>query len=238
MQEESRIADPEEHGTMTKERQRSDLAEIAEKVAKGVPIAKIAEESPATYVRNYRGLAALADIATKPRDWVTEVHIRWGEANVGKTRYVHDCYDDVYVKSDPLWWSGYHGQETVLIDDVVWPDASSKNWKLDEMPRRQVLEVFDRYPCQVAIKGGNVKFVAKRIFLTSNFDPTEFLESDPAIKRRITSVLHVVPQSGSTDGQVILSAHPLFHSRVAEIVMYSALRLSAPRYVTHFLIVI
>lgn len=205
--EESRVDGPWEYGVLTKERQRSDLAKVCEDVSSGVPIRQIMVENPSTFVRNYRGLAVLAESLRPDRNWVTEVHIRWGPADSGKTRYVHDLYPDCYVKSDPKWWSGYEGHETVLIDDIVWPTIFNNMWTLDEMPRKEVLTLFDRYKCSVSVKGGHAKFVARRVFLTSNFDPTPFIESDPAFKRRVTSVTHVtcyVPQSGATDEQVIL----------------------------------
>lgn len=139
--EESRIDGPWEFGTLTKERQRSDLADVCAKVQAGTPLTKIMEEDPSTYVRNYRGLAQLASHFTPRRNWKTEVYILWGPTGVGKTRHVYDSYDRVYTKADPKWWCGYTDQETVLIDDVVWPCPHVSAFKLDEMDRRMVLQV-------------------------------------------------------------------------------------------------
>lgn len=200
--EESRVDGPWEYGVLTKERQRSDLKDVCQQVASGVPLSTIMEADPATYVRNYRGLEKLEAHFRKPRTWKTEVHILWGPTGVGKTRHVYDNYDRVYTKADPKWWCGYTDQETVLIDDVVWPTPGVSNFKLDEMDRRMVLQIFDRYDYMVPIKGGNVRFLAKRIFLTSNFDPMPWLESQPEVRRRVTSI-KFVPQC-STDEQVIL----------------------------------
>lgn len=203
--EESRVDGPWEYGIRVDERQRSDLKEVCAQVSAGTPLTAIMESNPDTYVRNYRGLEKLEQHFVKPRHWKTEVHIIWGPTGTGKTRFVYDNFENVYTKADPKWWCGYYKHETVLIDDVVWPPVGIKAFKLDEMDRRMVLQIFDRYAYQVPIKGGNVPFVAKRIFLTSNFDPTAWLEDQPEVKRRITSVRHFdsVHQC-APDEQVIL----------------------------------
>lgn len=200
--EESRVEGPWEHGVITHERQRSDLKEVCSMVASGTKLTEIMQSNPDTYVRNYRGLRELESYFTPSRTWKTEVHILWGPTGTGKTRYVHDHEESLYTKADPKWWCGYAGHEAVLIDDVVWPTPGVADFRLDEMSRRDVLQLFDRYAYQVPIKGGNVKFVAKRIYLTSNFDPTPFLDKAPEVKRRVTSVRHItdscstVPQMG------------------------------------------
>nr|UBJ26219.1 replication-associated protein [Red panda circovirus 6] len=204
--DESRVDGPWEYGVLTKKAQRSDLKEVCAQVAAGTKLTEIMESDPATYVRNYRGLRELENHFTPSRSWKTEVHILWGPTGTGKTRYVHDNEKDLYTKADPKWWCGYSGNEAVLIDDVVWPTPGVADFKLDEMTRRDVLQLFDRYAYQVPIKGGNVKFLAKRLYLTSNFDPAPFLDKCPEVKRRVTSIKHLTDTlfQSSKDGQVIL----------------------------------
>lgn len=209
--EESRVDGPFEHGIMITKGQRSDLNEIVEKIQGGVPLHQIKKDHGSTWIRNYRGIKDYASDFTPKRTWKTEVFILWGPPGVGKTKFVTDNEPSLFIKSDPKWWCGYDGQEAVLIDDVVWPYHSDDNFTLDEMSRRMVLQLFDRYDYNVAVKGGSVRFNSKRIYLTSNKDPNKWLESQPAVKRRITKIIHfeVGPKCQSAkDGQVILPAHP------------------------------
>lgn len=181
---------PYEHGVMITKGGRSDLAEVCAKVVAGVPMTTIMEDDPATYVRNYRGLQQLQMSLTPKRTWKSEVFLIWGATGTGKTRYVHDREPDLFTKSDPKWWCGYSGQEAVLIDDVVWPHPGVVDFHLHEMTRQQVLQLFDRYDYQVPVKGGSARFVARRIYLTSNFDPQPWLDTQPEVARRVTEVLH------------------------------------------------
>ncbi|QDJ95221.1 replication-associated protein [Capybara virus 7_cap1_536] len=182
--------EPYEHGVMTAKGGRSDLAEVCAKVISGVPMEEIMEEDPSTYVRNYRGLAELRTALTPHRNFKTDVIIIWGATGTGKTRYVHDREENLFTKSDPKWWCGYAGHEAVLMDDVVWPAPGVVDFHLHEMTRQQVLQLFDRYPYQVPIKGSSARFVAKRLYLTSNFDPQPWLDTQPEVARRVTEILH------------------------------------------------
>lgn len=105
----------------------------------------------------------------------------YGEAGTGKTRYVFEKHPDVFrvPSSDLKWFDSYDGHEVVLVDDYR-----------GEAPESVVLQLLDIYPLQVPVKNGFKPFVAKRIFITTNYKPTDlhnFKEqaSRDAWKRRI-----------------------------------------------------
>jgi TusA-related sulfurtransferase len=133
------------------------------------------------YVNNLRRRAIQGD-HTAPE--VTFIH---GPANSGKTRYVRDKEEPSHLYDVPAdngfkWFDGYAGEPAVLYDNLRPESFSSKE---------SFLKALDRYPIQVAIKGGFTPFHPKRIYLTSTF-PLEHLESCFApneLRRRITSIL-------------------------------------------------
>lgn len=146
--------------------------------------------NPDLYVRMHQGIDKLVYHHKKPRDFKTEVHIFWGVSDSGKTRKVYDdalaSNQSVYKKPNGQWWDGYEGQDVVLIDDY---DSECV------LPFREFLQLNDRYPHQVPIKGAFRQFTSKKIVYTSNQDPIDWYpniseESLKAFKRRITTVLH------------------------------------------------
>lgn len=160
---------------------RSDLAEVADKVKKGEKMSDVAASHPDTFIRNYRGLGALRSLSMPDRSYMTELHIIWGASGVGKTRFVHEKEKDLYVKPSGPWWDGYDGQEAVLFDDVLWLSLYTEYHGHTEW-----LKLIDRYPHKVPIKGGMVKFIAKRVYITSMYDPSVWKAE--GIPRRITSI--------------------------------------------------
>nr|QJI53400.1 MAG: replication-associated protein [Circoviridae sp.] len=145
---------------------RNDLEECTKSILQGKRVSEVAIEHPVQFVKYHRGLHALADMYTakKPRDFKTEVIVLVGPPGSGKSRYcaaeAAKC-GTVYYKPRGEWWDGYEQHDAVVIDDFY-------GWiKYDEL-----LKICDRYPYQVAVKGGYRQFVSKKIFITSN-EPVE-----------------------------------------------------------------
>lgn len=119
------------------------------------------EEDPVTYVKFHKGLEKLKEKSYPKRNWKMEVIYCVGDPGIGKTRWVYDNYDsdDIYVKPDGKWWSGYEGQQIVLLDDYE-----------GEIPWAEFLKLLDRYPHKVELKGkDHVEFHSKTIVITSNY---------------------------------------------------------------------
>lgn len=119
-----------------------------------------------------------------------EVHVRWGEPGVGKSRYIYDNHQarDVYElnlgdgSTKSIWWDGYRGQEVILINDFE-----------GEMGWKYLLRLLDRYPFRIQIKGSHCWRLCKYIYITSN-DKPEHWYSDKRMEplmRRLTSVTEV-----------------------------------------------
>lgn len=103
----------------------------------------------------------------------------YGKPGTGKTQWAWDHYPDLYVKdAGNKWWDGYHGQETVLLDD----------WDPKNDILVQKLKIWaDRYPFRAECKGGSMMARPKRIIITSNYAIDvcfNNIEDVEAIKRR------------------------------------------------------
>lgn len=167
------------------------LQQIANIVLTGSDtIRDIAVAYPEQYIRSWRGIKELFSIARlqEQRDYKTEVFVLWGGPGTGKSRWCRSqCNDigiDAYYKPRGLWWDGYTGQPTVVIDDFY-------GW----IPYDELLKCLDRYPHRVEFKGGYWNFNPRRIYITSNKPPQEwyrFTYFDPQpLLRRIEHLIHV-----------------------------------------------
>jgi len=173
---------------------RTDLVGLCDLIKDKPNITKreLIEVNPATWARNYRALQEIQDIYSTPRDWVTTVIYIWGPSGVGKTRLaMNDGATKVWFKSD--FFSGYGGEDTVLFDDVdKWTFFKNRN---------TLLELLDRYPYRINVKGGSVNWRPKKVYITSNYPPNVTFDCsvvvdsagiiDPAVERRITTITHL-----------------------------------------------
>lgn len=129
---------------------RSDLDQVAKLVVEGVPIATIAVEHAATYVRNYRGLAALGELANPPpkrQNKAPNVWVYSGVTGSGKSRRARDlCGERVYVKGGDDWWCSYSPRDH---DYVLFEEFEGAEW----MPPTLLLQLVDRYTMDVRKKG-------------------------------------------------------------------------------------
>lgn len=120
-----------------------------------------------------------------------EVYIRWGESGSGKTYGVYQQYGcDRIVKmfsKEGRWFDNCNRGDVILFDDVG-PGAVPKiEW---------LLELTDRYPMQVEVKGGTTLWKPKVIVLTSNIPwdqwwPSMNLQHKVALQRRLTRVTRI-----------------------------------------------
>ena len=168
---------------------RNDWDDIKEMAYMG-KFGDIAKKYPGAMARYGRGIVKLPqyrNISLNDRDWVTEVHVRYGEPGSGKTRWFYEQYPDLWpMHRDNNFWSEYYGQETVLFDDF---DGS---W----IKRSDFLKLTDRYAMQIRQIGGWANWNPRRILITSNWHPDQWYRSDAentreAVRRRLTTVTHV-----------------------------------------------
>lgn len=91
----------------------------------------------------------------------------WGPSGSGKSRHAYELGGDSQFwiarpisRGGSVWWDGYEGQSTVVIDEFY-------GW----MSRDFLQRLVDRYPLLVQTKGGAVQFLALVIIITSNLPP-------------------------------------------------------------------
>lgn len=184
--EDTRIAGPWQFGDPPEQGKRNDLKEITEKIAEGAPIAQIAREYPAAYVRNYRGLQALHNLmhSPKPRPGPKILYL-YGPTGAGKSRAVREYLyslpnvaegrEQVHYAKDVKegWMDGYtYGTRTIVFNEFT-----------GQYPRSDILELLDRGPLRLPVKGGFVTITANIFVILSNFAPDEVYSNfgmDPA----------------------------------------------------------
>ena len=140
-------------------------------------------------VRYPRGLQGLVNhmASTRVREHPPQVLVCYGPTGSGKTRSVYDNHDLQDVWRAPVantghqWFDGYLGQRIALFDDFDGEHPSIT----------VMLQVLDRYPLQVPIKGGFISWYPEIIYITTNISPRRwYKDADSAhraaLLRRIT----------------------------------------------------
>lgn len=152
---------------------------IKEKGIKGV-----IEEMPEMFIKFHNGIEKLYSRLQEPRMFKPEVIWIYGKTGVGKTKYIFDHHEDVWISNKNLqWWDGYENQEVVLIDD----------FRKDFCTFHELLRILDRYPYDVAVKGGFRRLNSKFMYITSPYSPSETYENRTEedinqLLRRITEI--------------------------------------------------
>lgn len=149
---------------------------------------ELAQEYGGMYLRSANALKHLRCETFKDRKEAPKVIWAYGPSGYGKTRWAHDNYkDDLYVKMPSNhWWDGYKQQKCVLLDDY---DGSLYKYKA-------LLQLLDRYPHRVEIKGGSMPFNSEVIYITSSQSPLDiYTMSDWQLVRRITEIRHFIEEN-------------------------------------------
>jgi hypothetical protein len=177
-----------EDGSPMQQGRRSDLDEIRTLLDGGVTVNEISESHFSKWVIYRRAFQEYVTQKLKDRSWKTQVFVLWGNTGTGKTRY---CFDQImdtpwWMPGDYQWFDGYKGQQIVIIDDYR-----------GEYPLALFLKLLDRYPMSVPIKGGFIKWLPKKVYITSNIPPrqwypTEDFRSIAALERRFTKVDFII----------------------------------------------
>jgi len=163
---------------------RTDLSRVQDLITNGGTEREVAVAHFGNWCRYRRSFSRYRQIVSREtplvRDWVTEVHVRWGPANSGKTRWFRDRYPNALMMSkENGFWSSYGGQAVVLWDEFENGSCS----------RSELLRLTDRYPCQIRQLGAYAEWTPRVICITSNFPPEAWIEQSQAIIRRCTTIV-------------------------------------------------
>jgi hypothetical protein len=159
-------------------------------VLEGSTASEIALAEPALYISHARGIRELAfeSLARQSRAFRRlKVLVLWGDAGVGKSRISTTLGGDNYFIMDnpnagTIWWDGYHGQRTIIIDDFYgWIKYS------------RLLRILDGHQLRLATKGSHSWALWDRVIITSNDPPENWYQTGmtPALQRRIDMVCHL-----------------------------------------------
>lgn len=131
---------------------------------------EIADTHFSSWLRYFRGIERYRRLAQKPRDFQTELLVYWGPPGTGKSKHAFELGGESQfwvvrpsAAGRAVWWDGYEGQKTVVIDEFY-------GWISRDLMQRLV----DRYPMVTETKGGATQFLAERIIITSNKHPKDW----------------------------------------------------------------
>lgn len=218
MKEDTRLEGPYEIGQWSETGQgtRSDLSSAIE-VMQTQGLRACAEQHPSTVVRFHRGLQFLQSLTTPARSDDFKVSLLYGPPRCGKTRQVYDAeaLDDLWrspAGQALQWFDGYEDHPAALLDDF--------DGKLSKASLQTTLQVLDRYPIRVPIKGGFVHWNPSRVYITTNYHPREWYDWStrgaqyPALYGRIHEVFYWFEASPTTPMQCIhlTPTHPSWES--------------------------
>lgn len=167
--EDTRVAGPDFAGERPSQGKRTDIDSAVALIQAGTAMAVVAAENPITYVRYHRGLHALSNILSPKRSSLTTANIYWGPPGTGKTTHVRELAgpDAFYLtkamvgSGSTVWMDGYEGQEDIVLDEFY-------GW----VPLTYFLNLLDCIPMSLQTKGGSTQMRAKRVWITSNANPT------------------------------------------------------------------
>lgn len=119
-----------------------------------------------------------------------EIYVYYGVSGAGKSFKVYNdnpiqsVYKYVYSQSG-LWFDGYDPtvHKVLLLDEFK-----------GQVPLQVLLQMLDKYPLQVDIKGGRVNFLFNKIYIVSNYHPRDWyinmeIEKQQPLIRRIKDKL-------------------------------------------------
>jgi len=169
--------------TNPKSHSSKDLEELKGMILNGKTELELANHNFNAWSRHYRALERYRMLCTTARTEPTEVIVVVGPTGTGKSKYAME-FSNSYWKQKSIWWDGYSGQETVVLDEFY-------GW----LPYDTLLRLCDRYPLLVETKGGQTQFTSKRIIITSNTCPSKWYKDCyfPALCRRISKFI-VMPK--------------------------------------------
>jgi hypothetical protein len=188
----------EEGDLMFKQGESRELMAAYESIRDGTSYSKLVRSFPIQCIRHIRGLSFVKNVLDFERDAhfrTVTVLVLYGCSGAGKTRACYQLHPGLYkldrsASGGNVWFDGYDGQTTLLIDDFY-------GW----IPYGQLLNILDGYPLRLDVKGGHTRAAWTTVLLTSNVHPSEWYRTlhpsgcSPALRRRLHGCYCVRPDA-------------------------------------------
>lgn len=161
MKEESRLDGPWEAGEEKNDQgKRTDIDEVKNDIIAGMALKEVALKHFNVFCKYHRGIDRFIGLLYNERQTAPFISLVTGPSGCGKTRWIYDThgYENVFSVTNSKWWDGYRQQKVILFDEVSYGMKSTKEW----------LEILDRYPYFVEVKGGMVPLNSPLIYLVNS----------------------------------------------------------------------
>jgi hypothetical protein len=169
-----------EYGKLPVQGARKDLHELRDAYKGGKTDKEVIEDDTlvSCYARHMKFAEKCKRLYAKPRRHMTECIWYHGPSGTGKSTMAEynaekEAPDDVYLKPAGKWWDDYKGQKIVIIEDL----------KIGEMEIGDFCRLIDCRPLKVPVKNGFENFTSTKVYVTSNYKPTDIFHGF-GIKRR------------------------------------------------------
>lgn len=151
-----------EWGTPSSQGNRTDLHQVRQIVETTRTMKQVIEV--ATNLQQVKYAETILKYLDPRRDAKPIILWYHGATGTGKTRTaINEAGARYWISGENLkWFDGYDGHEHVIIDD----------FREDFCSFTFLLRLLDRYPLRVAVKGGFREWIPTRIWVTSEFHPT------------------------------------------------------------------
>lgn len=177
-----------------KQGSRTDIIDFGRQIMSGeLDKSSVALERPDMVLRYPRGVSELfaARSLEHKRSLRTNIQVEvvYGKAGTGKTRYAARNLGETFIldgsNSDTLWFDGYSGESTLVIDDFY-------GW----IRHGTLLRLLDVYPYRCPIKGSHCYAEWTKVYITSNRHPSTWYDKfswdeDLPLQRRIHRIWNV-----------------------------------------------
>ncbi len=165
---------------------RSDIMQCKRMLDDGASDHEIAEACWKPWTKYFKAFEVYRRISTPDRDWKTQVYVFWGQSGTGKSRlakWICSSSSTYWKSPNSSWFDGYSGEENIILDDFY-----------GSLPYSTILRLLDRTELRLESKGGHVNIIPKRIFITSNKQPSEWYDGAKcpldALLRRIEHIVY------------------------------------------------
>jgi len=174
-----------EYGQMKRAGKRTDIDDLYHMAAANKSDIEIGEYNPSGYLRYHRAIdrVRLNYMRSNKKFEPVKVTVLWGEAGKGKSRKAYEIDPNLYHfthMEGPIWFDGYRGEKTILINDFYGNIRYS-----------YLLELLDGYKFNIPVKGGFTWKMWNHVIITSNKHPQFWYKKGftPALKRRIDEII-------------------------------------------------